>query len=431
MEYVIGHLKQEINHKLGFEIRRQADVRYLHQSIILDNNLKIGFNTLRRFYGFLPQRAPQLQTLEVLSQFLGYASYSAFLSFINQDQNWFHWTFVNDFENLQSIDASQIQQLIALKSHPDYVLFLSQIIKVFIRRNRIDLLKIIFSTPEIHFDITTQTRELGKLAYAVGGLLRTLPKSNYAKLEVLLSDAYVFKTHILDFHVDYTHFNGYYGYLNSARLAYDTQPGHIIFINLIKNYHLFLAGKSTFEDYCPDVSNLKMFSVLHGRLLAYQLLIQHFKYSRPLDELQATILKAGEHYQKLFFYTEIFPALIFTKQIEFLETIFERYQNELFDLSAWRPYNSYNVYLIAHVLVKLRAQNYKDALYSLKQINLNVSTSNSYYHYLKLFYCIAAYQLEKHTTVHSDVLLGIQKEYQSLVKQTGFKQFSLALLKNY
>ena len=53
MEYMIKQLKQDINQKLGFEIRRQADVRYLHQAIVLENNFKIGFNTLRRFFGFL------------------------------------------------------------------------------------------------------------------------------------------------------------------------------------------------------------------------------------------------------------------------------------------------------------------------------------------------------------------------------------------
>jgi len=431
MKDVIKELKQEVNQKLGFEIRRQSDVRYLHQSIVLENNFSIGFNTLRRFFGFLPERAPQLQTLEVLSQFLGFRSYSDFLNYVNKDQNWFHWTFVNDFENLDSITTSQIQQLIALKPHPDYVLFLSHIIKVFIRRNRIDLLKIIFSNPKIHFDINSQLSEVGKLAYAVGGLLRTLSKSNYTKFEVLLSDTYVFKTHILDFHVDYTHFQGYYGYLNSARLLYDTRPDHQIFVTLIKNYHLFLAGKSTFEVYEPNVSKLKMFSVLHGRLLAYQLLIQHFKHELPLDTMLVTILKKGEQYQKLLFYIEIFPALLFAKQMDVLEMIFERYQTELFDISGWRTYTSHNIYLIANVLLKIKTHDYKDALYSLNQINLNVSPSNSYYHYLKLFYSIAAYQLEKHTTNRPDALIALQKEYQFLVKKTGFKRFTLTLLKNY
>ena len=428
---MIKKLKHEIYQKLGFEIRRQSDIRYFHQSILSDEKLNIGFNTLRRFFGFLPERAPQLKTLEILAQFLGYASYSDFLNFINKDQNWYHWTFVNDFENLETIDPAQIQQLFALKSQPDYVLFLSHIIKTFIRRNRIDLLKIIFSNPKLHFDIHSQTAEVSKLAYAVGGLLRTLPKSSYEGLEALLSDAYVFKTHILDFHIDYSYFNGYYGYLNTARLAYDTQPGHRIFINLIKNYHLFLAGKSTFEYYQPEISNLKLFPVLHGRLLGYQLLTQYFKTKQPLDALLSESIQIGEQYPKVLFYIELVPALIFTKQLDALELIFERNYKEFFGNTALRYYSSHNVYLIAHVLVKLKKQNYKDALYSFNQINLNVSPSNSYYHYLKLFYSIAAYQLEKHTTANPVTLLELQKDYQSMVKITGFKRFNLTLLKKY
>ena len=128
MEDVIKKLKHEIYQKLGFEIQRQADVRYFHQSILSEEKLNIGFNTLRRFFGFLPEKTPQLKTLEVLSQFLGYRSYSDFLRFNNKDQNWAYWTFVNDFENLDTIDSEQIQTFVDLKPNPDYVLFLSQII---------------------------------------------------------------------------------------------------------------------------------------------------------------------------------------------------------------------------------------------------------------------------------------------------------------
>ena len=431
MEVLIERLKQEINQKLGFEIRRQSDVRFLHQSIISGNKLIIGFNTLRRFFGFLPERAPQLKTLEVLAQFLGYASYSHFLNYVNKDQNWYNWTFVNDFENLETIKTTQIQQLIALKSQPDYVLFLSHIIKAFIRRNRIDLLKIIFSNSEIHFDLNTQNLEVGKLAYAVGGLLRTLPKSHYEGLEPLLSDAYVFKTHILDFHIDYAHFKGYYGRLNSVRFAYDTQPNHRIFINLIKNYHLFLEGKSSFESYHPEVSSLNLYPVLHGRLLGYQLLVKHFKHKQPLETLLTEIIKTGTKYSKVLFFIEVFPALIFTKQMDALELIFERYQKEIFKNIDWQYATILNLYLIARAVVELKKENYKKVRHNLNQVNLNINTSTSYYHYLKLFYNIAAYQLEKHTTANPALLLEVQKDYQSLVKTTGFKRFSLTLLKKY
>ena len=79
----------------------------------------------------------------------------------------------------------------------------------------------------------------------------------------------------------------------------------------------------------------------------------------------------------------------------------------------------------------VKVKNYKKALSSFNRSNLNVSFSNSYYHYLKLFYDIVAYQLEKQTTANPATLLEIQKDYQSLVKITGFKRFNLTLLKKY
>ena len=131
------------------------------------------------------------------------------------------------------------------------------------------------------------------------------------------------------------------------------------------------------------------------------------------------IIKIGEQYPKILFYIEVFPAFIFTKQLDALEMILKRYSKELFENFTWQFYTSRNVYLIAHALVELKKQNYKKARYSLNQIQLNVSTSNAYYHYLKLFYNIAAYQLEKHTTANPVLLLEVQKDYQSLVKTTG------------
>ncbi|MDB4157901.1 hypothetical protein N9609_00270 [bacterium] len=114
-----------------------------------------------------------------------------------------------------------------------------------------------------------------------------------------------------------------------------------------------------------------------------------------------------------------------------LELIFERYHKELFENTTWRYYTSHNVYLITLVLVELKKQNYKKALYSFNQINLNIRTSNAYYHYLKLFYNIAAYQLELQTASKPQTLLKIEKDYKSLVKTTGFKRFNLTLLKKY
>ena len=105
MDYLISQLKIEINQKLGFAVQRQADVKYLHEQITISVLKPIGFNTLRRFFGFLPVAEPQFKTLDILSEFLGYKSFSIFSEFVNKDEKWARWTFISDFENTNSIIA--------------------------------------------------------------------------------------------------------------------------------------------------------------------------------------------------------------------------------------------------------------------------------------------------------------------------------------
>ena len=108
--------------------------------------------------------------------------------------------FISDFENTNSISSEMLERLLELKPQPDYNYFISVIIKSFIRRERIDLLKILFAKSSHSFlfkknDISyEEALEIIKIAYAVGGVLRTLPKTKYQKLVPLLSDKYSFKS---------------------------------------------------------------------------------------------------------------------------------------------------------------------------------------------------------------------------------------------
>ena len=53
MDYLVSKLKAEINEKIGFTIDRQADVKYLHEKMTISVLKPIGFNTLRRYFGFV------------------------------------------------------------------------------------------------------------------------------------------------------------------------------------------------------------------------------------------------------------------------------------------------------------------------------------------------------------------------------------------
>lgn len=437
MDSLIFKLKSEIDQKLGFKLKRQSDVKYLHQQITINVLRPIGFNTLRRFFGFLPSGAPQLKTLDTLCEFLGYKSFSNFSIFVDKDANWDRWTFISDFENADSLTPEMINRLEILKPHNDYVYHISSLIKSFIRRERLDLLKILFlkRSPGLLFKENNinseEVIEVLKIAYAVGAVLRTLSRPQYENLAPLLHDDYVFKTDILDFYIDYSNFNGYYGFFIKNRILADQKPENKLFSNLIWQYNLFLSGKSTYKPYKPNISKLKLYPALLGRLLGYEIITTHFKESKPINNLVTNISKVAKTQHVSVFFIEVFPALIFIKAIDEIEYLFSEFSKELFESNNWRYYATQNTYLISLALVKIKNKDYDLASYNLNLVTLDRSKTNSYYAYLKLFYLITSYHLELQTTAHPRELISIEAEYSELVKVTGFKRFNLSFLKKY
>lgn len=437
MDYLVTKIKTEINEKIGFTIDRQADVKYLHEKMTISVLKPISFNTLRRFYGFLPSSAPQFKTLDTISEYLGYKSFSEFSDYVNKDQDWDRYTFISDFENTDKITPKMLERLIGLKYHNDYVYYISVIIKSFIRRERLDLLKIIFirRSPSFLFkknDLSSvEVLEVLKIAYAVGGALRSLSKIQYQKLVPLLHDKYEFKSNILDFYIDYSNFNGYYGFLTKRRLLFDTKEGDLLFVNLILKYKLFLSGNSLLKEYKPNISIPKLYPALIGRLLAYELLVTHFTKGKPINNFITKIASTAKNYNISVFFIEIFPALIFVKAIDQIEYLFSLFTDQLFEANNWRYYATQNTYLISLSLLEISKENYKKAEYHLNLVSLDDSKTNSYYAYLKLFNLIAEYQLELKTTAYRLVLKNIEAEYLELVKLTGFKRFTLRFLKKY
>ncbi len=437
MDVLITKLKSEINEKLGFKINRQSDVKYLHHQITINVLHPIGFNTLRRFFGFLPSNDPQFKTLDTLSEFLGYKSFSDFSEFVNKDDNWDTFTFISDFENSDVLTPKMLNRLNDLKTHSDYVYFISVLIKSFIRRGRLDLLKIIFKKRENSLLFkknnlnTKDILDVLKIAYTVGGVLRTLTKTQYEKLTPLLGDEYEFKQNILDFYIDYSNFNGYYGFFVKNRILMDQEPQNQIFVKLILYYSSFLFGNPILENYSPNTSKLKLYPALMGRILGYQLLTTYFNEQKSIDKLVSKIVRIGKSQHISVFFIEIFPALIFIKAIDDIEYLFSEFSNKLFETNNWRYYATQNTYLISNALVHIKNKNYKEADYNLNLVTLDRSKTNSYYAYLKLFFLIAAYQLELLTTAYRLLLKNFEVEYLELVKETGFKRFSLPLLKKY
>jgi hypothetical protein len=88
----------DIQKKSRITVQNVKDIKNLKDEIESGVTTKIGYNTMRRLFGFLPKTVPSHTTLTILSNYLGYTSYS---SYINNKLNFDEWYFQQKLINYQ------------------------------------------------------------------------------------------------------------------------------------------------------------------------------------------------------------------------------------------------------------------------------------------------------------------------------------------
>ena len=91
MDY--SQLLIDVQKKASVSVQSVRDLKLLKEEIEVKSDLVISYNTLRRVFGFLSQNTPSTNTLNKLSMFLGFNTYSAYLNHKELYNDWhFHQT---------------------------------------------------------------------------------------------------------------------------------------------------------------------------------------------------------------------------------------------------------------------------------------------------------------------------------------------------
>ena len=64
-------LKNNIELKCGFKIKSRGDCIVLESIILIETDMFISYNTLRRFFGVVRGTFPSKKTLNILSKYVG------------------------------------------------------------------------------------------------------------------------------------------------------------------------------------------------------------------------------------------------------------------------------------------------------------------------------------------------------------------------
>ena len=418
-------LKINIERKLGRPIRKPKDLKYLKDQIFEINNEEIGFNTLRRFFGFLPTTALHNKTLEVLCKFVGFENKIAFIKQIEAKNSWDSWKRINQIELAGSISAADIIWLQKIISYDDYYIYLSSILKEFVASKNIDAVYTIYKTTPL-FEIPRF--QIVKVANIVGSRLREYSSSEFELLRPLLS-LENFRKNFMYLHVDYQELNGYYGWLLQASTSKLIHTDEKLFTKLIQNYSLFLNHKKDIQDLSKEKIPRPCHPILYGRFLGYQLLF--FREKGFEIYLQKIFQEVKNQNLKIEFFHEIFPILIILKRIDIIHQIVDLYYEDLYEKHNWDHVNAMNVYLVGQSFVFLREKNFKSSKKCLEFINYNTIAAGSNELFLKLFHLISKYNYTLYTSGDKDILDSIKSDYCRIVEQTKFYFFTVAFMEDY
>jgi hypothetical protein len=425
----LNQFRLDIQKKIGYRIENISELKMVQEAIEWNTKKKISFNTLRRFFGFLRNTKPNLNTLNTLSQFIGYENYSAYQKNNLKDSDWFVWTQTIKLELSETLNESDIYWLESQQKTTDYHLKVASIIKTFVYKKKYNILNQFFDDRIFKFEEANQL----KLATNICLLFRSLNEKDISIIIKEITPNKLFRENILHWFVDYSCFNGYYGdFINEATKFASPDSHESLFCDLILNYNQFLVGKPNLKKI--DLNRVKpdFFIVLKGRCYAYNLI--YFYEQKSSNEYEKTwdkfliLLNKSEQINLLTI--EIFPALLLIKDFEKTNYLIQNYYEELLTLENWSGYTFQAMILVTQTLHLIQEKKIKEAKIGFDLIDLTMF-SFSYYDYIKLFYLIAKYQLELALSSNTIYLSDIQEEYKSIAIKTGFKRFTIYLLTEY
>ena len=136
----------DIQKKSGITIENVRDIKNLKEEIEANVGVQIGYNTLRRLYGFLPKTVPSNATLTILSKYLGFTSYS---HYINNKLNYDEWYFQIKMLRLQlnenELEENEVLQFNASLENEHNIIAIANHVCFLIEKNKIDSLIVFFT----------------------------------------------------------------------------------------------------------------------------------------------------------------------------------------------------------------------------------------------------------------------------------------------
>ena len=346
------NLQKKIESKFGRPIRSLSDLKDLKEDVFKFTNYSIGFNTLRRFYSFLPTTKPSRSTLNYLSKYVGFENYSSFINGYKLDKIWYNWDKINNILLKNSLVEKDINWLVKKRKSEHYYMYLTYLMSSYIDRKNTKYLNTIFSNSQL-FEL--DRKEFAKISTSISKKLKSLSKKKIEWITHLLNYE-SFRNLMLYSYVDVDTLNAYYGYLLKKSLPIINQKDEILFTKLMLGFYNFVRNKSVDITIASLEIPENCHPILFGRYHSMKLILEPKNSNENLDEFLKISKKLDS---KIELFQEYIPILILIKEVEKIEQIFNTYYNELMDYEHWDHIHIERYNLIALSLVHIKNNELK------------------------------------------------------------------------
>jgi hypothetical protein len=406
----------DVQNKSNIRVSNVRDLKYLKEEIDSKSNKPIGFNTMRRLFGFLDKTKPSITTLNTLSNYLGFSSFS---SYANHQSNYSEWYFQQSLMQIKrqkKIGKQEINEINNGLLDERNIVYLAYFLSYQVEQNNIEILDSIFKY--VDFKNITGT-QFHKFTTSISISLLQVSEKKALHIYEKLMHHDTFRSSVPLLFIDYSNLKSRYFKILKIVEKNTSDESDLLFVLLMTFYkNFYTENKSYLAQELkkpPGFSNFH--SALKGRFYGC-CIIQAQELS---FDLKKEILKECSSIRVSFFLEEIVPALIIKNEYEFLKKIIDKYYEELFESDVWSSPTTNSLYLIGLSNINWYFVSYKSAKSNLELVALN-RVEIAYHDYIALFYYLTKMKISFSENERRANLEAF-KNLKFYVKKTGFTLF--------
>ena len=391
------------------------DVKYLKEEIESTKGLIIGFNTLRRLFGFLKETTPNIATLNTLSKYLNFKSFD---SYSTSKLNFDEWHFQQQLLLIQTSKTLTDKDIITINTgvlNNKNIVYLGYFIANLIQENNTAILNKVFKNIVVD---TLTSSDLLQFATIITHAFYRVPKKKAMAIYNDLTKNQTFRDTVVLLYIDYSTLNGIYFNVLELVKKNSTRDSDLFFVSLMSFYKQFYTIKTLEIRYITPPENFNKFPpVLRGRYFAYKIM-----NSTPIEPaLKRRLIIECKKKNVHLLIEEIIPALIIKQEYKVLSEISEIFYEDIFNEDNWSTKTTNSFFLIALSNINWHGNNIHTAKKNLELVEIE-KAELSYYHYISLFY----YHTKLKISHSGNDLKTNTEAYNSLkelVLKTGFIKF--------